>query len=247
MLHCPHHHTGEMKDLKITGTPTIPASIDPLAGDDLGLWRPYLGSVGSDESRYYGGNERSSAWMKRGEELYAHGKKPDPPDGKQPAPPRGFPESAVYYQRPIAEDGVIDYEFYYDPDKALVHPMLDRLVFLLEPEGVKLHWLTDGANEKSETAFDNATDEPACRRGPSRLPFNAKAWNRVQLSVAGDTVKLSLNGTPVYERPIEPTNQRLFGLFHYTDRTEARVRTMTYSGDWPKQLPATDRLFEKKN
>ena len=69
----------------------------------------------------------------------------------------------------------------------------------------------------------------------------------MQLAVAGDTVKLSLNGTPVYERPIEPTNQRLFGLFHFTDRTEARVRTMTYAGDWPKQLPPPDKLFEKKN
>ena len=39
---------------------------------------------------------------------------------------------------------MIEYEFFYDPDKAMVHPMLDRFTFLLEPEGVKLHWLTDG-------------------------------------------------------------------------------------------------------
>jgi hypothetical protein len=50
----------------------------------------------------------------------------------------------------------------------------------------------------------------------------------------------------VYERSIEPTNQRLFGLFHYTDRTEARVRSMTYTGAWPKQLPPNDKLFEPK-
>ena len=57
-------------------------------------------------------------------------------------------------------------------------------------------------------------------------------------------MKLALNGAEVYERPIEPTNQRLFGLFHYTDRSEARVRSMTYAGDWPKQLPPNDKLFE---
>ena len=66
----------------------------------------------------------------------------------------------------------------------------------------------------------------------------------MKLAVAGDAVKLWLNGELVYERPIEPTNQRLFGLFHDTDRTEVRVRGMTYAGDWPKQLPPNDRLFE---
>ena len=63
--------------------------------------------------------------------------------------------------------------------------------------------------------------------------------------MAGDTLKLALNGTEVYERAIEPTNQRFFGLFHYTDRTEARVRGLTMTGDWPKALPPKDKLFEK--
>jgi hypothetical protein len=111
---------------------------------------------------------------------------------------------------------------------------------------VRLHWLTDGPHETSGVPFDNATDEPACRRGPPRLPLAPKAWNKVRLAVAGDTVKVALNGTEVYERRIEPTNQRFFGLFHYTDRTEARVRGMTYSGDWPRTLPPNDRLFERK-
>jgi hypothetical protein len=157
-----------------------------------------------------------------------------------------YVESAVYYQRPLLEDGIVEFEFFHDPDRAHCHPMLDRLVFLLEPEGVRLHWLTDGALEKSGIPFDNATDEPTCRRGPSRLPLNPRAWNKVRLAVAGDSVKLALNGVEVYERPIEPTNQRLFGIFHYADRSEARVRSMTHTGAWPKQLPANDKLFEVK-
>jgi hypothetical protein len=93
---------------------------------------------------------------------------------------------------------------------------------------------------------DNVTDEPANRRGPSKLAIKPHAWNRMKLAVVGDTVKLWLNGELIYERPIEPTNQRYFGLFHYTDRTEARVRNVVLTGDWPKQLPPADRLFEKK-
>src|SRR5207302_9024759 len=105
---------------------------------------------------------------------------------------------------------------------------------------------TAGPGDESGVPFDNAVEEPACRRGPAKLPLNAKAWNRVRLAVAGDVVTVALNGTPVYERPIEPTNQRLFGLFHYTDRTEARVRGMTLTGGWPKQLPPAERLFEAR-
>ncbi len=160
--------------------------------------------------------------------------------------PRVFPESAIYYHRPLLEDGTIDFEFYYEADKALVHPMLDRLVFQLEPDGVKLHWLTDGPHDKSGVPFDNTKEEAAYRRGPAKLPLNEKAWNKVRITVVGNTVKLALNGTEVYERPIESTNQRLFGLFHYTDLTEARVRSMTYAGNWAKTLPPNDKLFEKK-
>jgi hypothetical protein len=141
---------------------------------------------------------------------------------------------------------VIEYEFYYEPGKAHVHPCLDRLTFMLEPEGVKLHWLTDGPFEKNGVAFDNTKDEPGNRRGPAKLPLKEKAWNTVRLTVVGDTVKVSLNGTEVYQRGIESTNQRFFGLFHYTDRTEARVRSMTYAGEWGKTLPPNDKLFEKK-
>ncbi len=243
MLHCTHGNTGEVKNLAINGKPTVPEKIDLLANDDLGLWRPHLGHV-AVATRYYGGE--STGWLKRGEELYESGKTPEPPEDGKPKPERYFPESALYYQRPLLEDGAVEYEFYYDPGKALVHPMLDRLTFLLDPDGVKLHWLTDGPGDKSGRAFDNVKDEPGARRGPAKLPLKEKAWNKVRLAVTGDTVKVSLNGTEVYERVIEPTNQRFFGLFHYTDRTEARVRSMTYAGDWGKTVPANDKLFEKK-
>ena len=178
--------------------------------------------------------------------MFEFGKKPGPPAEGMPPRPRYFPESVVYYQRPFLEDGTVEYEFFYDPDKAHVHPALDRATFLLEPAGVQLHWLTDGSNEKSVVTFDNVAEEPACRRGPAQLPLKAKAWNKVRLAVAGDTVTVVLNDALVYERKIEPTNQRLFGLFHYLDRTEARVRGLTLTGNWPRQRPADERLFERK-
>jgi tetratricopeptide (TPR) repeat protein len=250
MLHCNHLDTGDVRDLKIAGKPVVPMVIDLLAGEDLPLWRPYLGFVSEGDTRrmgvVIGGNTVTNGWMKRGEEMFEAGARPEPPEEGKPIPPRYFPESAIFYQRPFLEDGAIEYEFYYDPDKSHMSPALDRLVFLLEPDGVKLHWLTDGPNDKSGVKFDNVRDEPPCRRGPSQLPLKPRAWNRVRLAVAGDSVKIALNGVEVYERPIEPTNGRFFGLFHYTDRTEARVRGLRLSGDWPRQLPPKDKLFERR-
>ena len=34
-----------------------------------------------------------------------------------------------------------------------------------------------------------------------------------------------------------PANERQFGLFRYANKTECRVRNLTYRGDWPKTLP----------
>ena len=54
---------------------------------------------------------------------------------------------------------------------------------------------------------------------------------------------LRLNGVEVYQHLLESTNQRTFGLFHYTDDTGVRVRNLVYRGDWPKALPPTGELF----
>ncbi|CAN5234926.1 hypothetical protein BH10PLA2_BH10PLA2_04590 [soil metagenome] len=230
MLSCAQLNTGTVKNLQITGSPTVPDRIDLLMDDELGLWNAYT----------------PHNWVKRGEELYGVGKKAEPPEPGLPVPARRTPEAATFYQRPMLEDGAIEYEFFFDPEKAHVHPMLHRLTFLLEPEGVKLHWLTDGVADQSDTRVDNIKDEPGCRRGPSQLALKPKQWNKVRLAVAGDVVKVDLNGQEVYERPIESTNQRLFGIFHYSDRTEARVRNLTYVGAWPKKLPSSSELFQVK-
>jgi hypothetical protein len=229
-------NTAELRNLKITGSPTIPNKIDLTAGDDFFTWR-----------NYYDGEN----WSKRGEEMYHFGGKFQPGYNNEygenaPIPKNLFPEIAYYYQRPILEDGTIDYEFYYSPEKSMVYPMLDRLVFLIEPSGVKLHWLTDGYQEKSNLSSTNDRVEPQCKRGPDKLPLKEKAWNKLRFQIVGNTVKLSLNGTEIYERPIESTNQRLFGLFHYSDKTEVRVRGMVYEGNWEKQLPSAEKVFEEK-
>jgi Tol biopolymer transport system component len=46
----------------------------------------------------------------------------------------------------------------------------------------------------------------------------------------------------IYERVLETTNRRTFGLFYFSDLTEARVRNVVMRGDWPRTLPSPAEL-----
>jgi hypothetical protein len=141
------------------------------------------------------------------------------------------------YQRPLVEDGSIEYEFFYDPDAFETHPALDRLSFILHPTGVREHWIGDGRYDRTDLEPHNQIDVPACRRGPAELPLVAGAWNQLRLSLRSATVTIELNGQVVYERNLEPTNQRTVGLFHFLGNSAVRVRNAAMRGDWPKAVP----------
>jgi Tol biopolymer transport system component len=147
-------------------------------------------------------------------------------------------ESLLRYHRPLSRNGAVEYEFFYDPGHVHTHPALDRLAFILDPDGVRVHWITDAEFDRTSVAPDNVFDEPENRRGSAWLPLRSKAWNHVRLQVEDQLVSLELNGQQVYERELETTNQRTFGLFHYVDQTEVRVRNLEMQGDWPTALPA---------
>jgi hypothetical protein len=133
-----------------------------------------------------------SGWEKRGEEVV--GRHVDDVTGTHQ-------ESVLQYQRPIVEDGTIEYEFDYDPGKSLVHPALDRLTFQLGPDGVKVHGMTDAPYDRTGLAPDNARAEPENRRGPETLPLKARAWNKMTLALAGDSLTLTLNGLEINAAP----------------------------------------------
>ncbi len=175
--------SGTVRNFAITGNPSIPQKLNLSALPDLSGWLPdeYLeGMVGDYPD-----------WDKQGEEITGRLRE-GAPGSKQ--------ESLLVYHRPMLEDGRLTYEFYYDPGKVMTHPALGRTAFLLEPDGIKIHYLTDGAFERSGLASDNTIDEPDNRRGPASIPLKPKAWNRLELSVTGDHVALRLNDQPVIER-----------------------------------------------
>ncbi|MEK6257402.1 MAG: DUF1583 domain-containing protein [Planctomycetota bacterium] len=125
------------------------------------------------------------------------------------------------------------------PGKTVVHPVLDRMVCLLEPDGVKIHWLTDGRFDRTGLLPGNVAEEP--NRGPGKLSLKDRDWNTVKFAVHGDTLTITLNGEPVFTRPIDATNLRHFGLFHYANESNVRVRNIRYRGNCPTVLRPTDQ------
>ena len=146
-------------------------------------------------------------------------------------------QSRLCYFRPLLEGEVLSYEFLYEPGQVMVHPALDRLVFLCEPAGVRLHWMTeDSYSDLSGLPADNAADELQNRRGPGALPLKPGDWNQFSIGIDGGKATLVLNGQTIYERGLEPGLSRQFSFFHFKDQTAAQVRNVVLRGRWPQAL-----------
>jgi hypothetical protein len=229
---------GWASNVRITGTPEIPATIEMTATTELESWVPYCdGGVGYHWMPVDGGGIRS---MRTSEavESPAAVSSPEAATGETTSDmQREYREEAIFYNRPMLEDGAIEYEFFYRDGQFNTHPALDRLCLLMKPDGIRVHWLTDGKYERTELAPDNETVEPKNRLLPDNLPLMNAAWNQVRFSLQGDIIELSLNSKPVYRRELESTNQRRFGFFHFAEQEELLVRNVRWTGSWPKSLP----------
>ncbi|MFT5327112.1 MAG: hypothetical protein ACI8P0_005000 [Planctomycetaceae bacterium] len=221
-------HSARVWNVRITGQPEIPAELRLSESPNLEGWIPYFGDSTADV------NERSSHWRRAGNDstgqLIAGRKDARLPSGSDD-------ERLLYYHRPMLEDGTVEYRFFYKAGQSTAHPAIGRAAFLLKPDGVNLHWVTDGTFDRSELSPGNSTLELENRRGPAVLPLKDDDWNAIRLTLVGDTVSLFLNDVHIYERRLEAGNQRNFGVFHYADRSQAVFRNVVWRGDWPKELP----------
>ena len=224
-IRSPYSTDGAAHNVRITGNPEIPREVKLTATTDLPGWLPI------NNGHRVGRNRK---WQQLGDLASGGGilgiRFDDFPDSNQ--------ETLLRYHRPMVEDGTIEYSFFYREGEILVHPALDRLTFMLQPDGVRVHWITDGKYDRTDLAPDNLFEEPENRRGGEALPLKPNAWNKLRLSLTGDIVDLTLNDQLIYQRKLEPTNQRTFGLFHYADQTEVRVRNIVWRRDWPRALPS---------
>ena len=229
---------GWASNVRITGTPEIPETIEMTATTELESWVPYCdGGVGDHWLPIDGGGMQSLRISEAvGSPAVVASPEIAPAETTSDIDPE-YLEEAIFYNRPMVEDGTIEYEFFYREGQLNAHPALDRLCLLMKPDGIRVHWLTDGKYERTELAPDNETIEPKNRLLPDNLPLMNNAWNQVRFSLQGDTIEVSLNSRPVYRRQLESTNHRRFGFFHFAEQEELLVRNVRWMGSWPKSLP----------
>lgn len=209
------------RDLRITGTPRVPESVSLSDNADLLPWVAYYQEPV--------GNEPGAHWS-RDDDGVIIGRRVSEIAGQ-------FSERLLYVQRPLSEDGTIEYEFYYTPGQYAAHPALDRMVFYLQPDGVRIHALTDRDFEPS-LAADSLSEAVLEGTPAAGLPLKQNEWNSLKFVLQGNQVELILNDVPIGRAAVSSGNQRYFGLFHYEDRSELRVRNVVWSGDWPRTVPS---------
>jgi hypothetical protein len=230
---------GSIRNLVVRGEPEIPDRVAMLNNPSLTGWFSCFDEpVGDDESHP---NARVASAAAEGKSWRRVASADGSAELVHPASPELVgtnAESLVLYHRPMMEDGVIEYEFFYEPEKSIVHPAMDRLSFLLEPDGVKTHWGTDGMFQRDELSPDNTFESTEDMRRVA-LPLKSSEWNQMQLSLKGDRVHLVLNGEKIFSTTLEAGNRRQFGLFHFADQSSVRVRNMNWTGEWPKSVDPT--------
>ena len=125
-IHSSRTTAAGFRKLRITGNPLIPEHLELAHGPGLHGWRAdyYADTLGFHESD----------WLKVGDQI--RGSLVRVKAGRHQ-------ESVLQYEHPMSGNDSIEYEFEYEPGRILVHPTLDRLVFILDPSGVVVHWLTD--------------------------------------------------------------------------------------------------------
>jgi hypothetical protein len=213
---------GSVRNLTIRGTPAIPDRIRLSRSRDLTGWSAYHGEPVGGDGGYWRHVDDSGGTIVGRREPWLAG---------------AAVERLLQYHRPMLEDGTIEYEFYYRDDEVLVHPALDRRAFILDRDGVRSHQVTDGIFERTAASPRKPVPDHVAQKSSATLPLLENDWNRMRLSLVGDRVQLFLNDQPVYRGEIVPSNQRTFGLFHWADQTEARVRNVDWTGSWPQKLP----------
>lgn len=221
---------GSIRNFQVDGHPVVPAQIR-LTSNNARNWTSYFEAGNWNSAVQHTADDDSS----EADTIYGD---------RQRELTGAFSQSLFRYLRPLTEDGMIEYEFYYSDGEYLVHPALDRLCFVMTPNGIGVHTLTDQFYDSTGAdPMGLDFDKPTSTSAP---PLINDAWNRMQLQIQGETLHLTVNGTAVFSTQIPSGNDRTFGLFHYADQTAAKVRNVVWHGGWQRELP-TDQTQPLRN
>lgn len=210
--------------VKITGNPQIPRQVQLLSDHRLRGWSAYH-SATTVQQPFGDAEERPYSWKVKNGQLVS-----------ERLADSTAAESLLYYHRPLQRKETIAWEFRYRANKQNVHPALGKIAFLMHPDGVKMHWVTDGQLESSGLAPDNLVHDKSAQL-TNKLPLKPNDWNKAELTLDAEGVQIRLNGQLVFERSLSnEANQ--FGFFHNPLTEDAAVRNVSLTGNWPSTFQA---------
>lgn len=237
-IRIPIYGNGQVRDVRITGSPTVPDRIT-LSNLRSPVWNEPLPTETSFRSfnQLYGWMPWHINSWKLEDQIW---QLEEGPDGetiimgrRQPDLTGTGDEQLLRYHWPLLWDSEVTYDFFYQQGMSIAHPAIGRWAFLLASTGLQKHWVTNGVWEQTDAG---PLDSLPITGSPT-LPLKDDAWNSLSLRIVGDTLQLKLNGIPIHEEPLVPTSDRTFGLYYDSGVTEARVRHVVLQGNWPKTLP----------
>ena len=211
-----------IQNFRIDGTPHVPSEVSLCVDEELTGWWSYFGQAVGPESTWRYIEDDAGRGLVGTPYAAAVGT---------------YYESLLRYYRPLTEDGFLEYDFFCEGNDARLHPALDGVAFLLEPDGISEHPITGGRYDQSGADPAETFVKAEFRRGPAALPLKADAWNHCRLSLNGDSLELSLNDQLIYSRPLDSASERLFGFFRYFDEKPVNVRNVVWRGAWPSEVP----------
>ena len=242
-IRVPNFGNGHVRDVRITGTPTIPEQLR------ISEFRTADYADPLPEGVPFRPINRLHGWVPWHDELWKvelqSWQLEDDESGRAVIVGRRSPEHQgagaerlLRYHWPLVWDSEVTYDFFYSEGQSVAHPALGRLAFLLNPTGLQTHWITNGFWDRTEL---NPLNAQSITGRSAKLPLKSNAWNAMSLRLTGDTVHLQLNGVLICSDEIEPTNDRTFGVFYDCGEAEARVRNVVLRGDWPKTVPPVEQ------
>ncbi|MEO9931255.1 DUF1583 domain-containing protein [Rhodopirellula bahusiensis] len=228
---------GWVHNLRISGSPSIPKTVELLDDERLLGWSGYFGEAVGMEGDWETLPSQEIVEAGPGEFPVLQAKQHGRIDGSSQS-------SLLQYGRSLGEEESISYEFFFREGSHIVHPAIGRTIY----------WL---GTDRDERVLEADQLRSGSSTGHAVGVLKDNHWNQVEIVRSGERLELWLNDQLIVADSIAAEEPLPFGLFYFCDRSTALVRRVQLKGNWPSELPvsehqeladdAVERLVEGKN
>ncbi|MEL6104563.1 MAG: tetratricopeptide repeat protein [Planctomycetota bacterium] len=243
--------TTQFKDIRVTGSPTIPDEVQ-LVDPNMRGWGILargrtiplmLLPIGPKQNR-----KQIESFRERKAEELAKGPLPGSwsvVDGelhykKQTRSNAYDPSTQIQYMRPLQKGESITIEYWSESGLFDLAPSLGRLCLKFTDREVVPIWIPCAADLAATSPIPGSrtkqsTTSPVPKSFSTDIEIKDKDWNTLVMKRSGDSVAIRVNDKPMIEVPIRGHERP--GIYRIDENV--RVRSILLRGDnWPKEVPS---------